>query len=123
MEHFKAGRYAKAEHVCKVILNHDSKHLDSINLLGVIAMQTGKYERAVEMFRHLLHINSNLSSAYQNLGVALDKAGHQEEAVRILREAIKRNPGNQKIQDYLNNILNNTVLCWFSANVKIGHSA
>ena len=41
LEHHRAGRLADAENGYRAILQHSPEHADSLNLLGIIAMQIG----------------------------------------------------------------------------------
>jgi tetratricopeptide (TPR) repeat protein len=66
----QAGRLSEAEGIYRNILAIDPKHLDSLHLLGVIALQFGQHDVAVELIGQAVAANKRNAEYHNNLGVA-----------------------------------------------------
>ncbi len=102
--HFTAKRYIEADKLCSAILQTTPKHLNALNLLGVIAQTINRHDLAIEQFRRAIAIDGNSGLLYYNLGISLYTSGHNEEAVAALKTALQKEPGNSQIATYLQNI-------------------
>ena len=49
LRHHQAGRLAEAEALYQRVLQADSRHVDALHFLGVIAHQNGRNDAAVEL--------------------------------------------------------------------------
>jgi tetratricopeptide (TPR) repeat protein len=86
------GKLAEAKAIYEVILKHDPRHFDSLNLLGAIAAQTGKYQAAVDLIGEAISINPNVASAYNNRGNALLDLKRLDEALANYDKALALKP-------------------------------
>src|SRR5689334_9174808 len=87
----RAGQLAEAERTYRQILSSDSKHADSLHLLGVIAHQRGDHGQAVELIRQAI-AGKPFPPFHNNLGLALMALGRASEAEREFARAIALNP-------------------------------
>ena len=105
VEHCNGQRYAEADRLCTAIIQAVPKHIDAINLLGIIAQRLNYHEMAVTQFQRALEIVDN-PLLYFNLGISFNKLGRQGAAITALQSALTKDPGNTQISEYLQNILN-----------------
>jgi tetratricopeptide (TPR) repeat protein len=90
--HHRAGRLDRAEALYRKVLRRVPAHADSLNLLGVIALDRGRPEHAVELIGRAILISPKFAEAYSNLGNALLAAGRLAEAIENYRQALTINP-------------------------------
>ncbi|MBF0358576.1 MAG: tetratricopeptide repeat protein [Magnetococcales bacterium] len=105
IEHFNANRYNEADQLCTAIIQAVPSHVDAINLLGVIAQKINRHDLAIGLFQRAINIDSSRALLYYNLGTSFYQSRRREEAIHALESALKKEPGNTKINDYLNTIL------------------
>jgi anaerobic magnesium-protoporphyrin IX monomethyl ester cyclase len=104
LDHFNAKRYNEADKLCTAIIQKAPNHIDAINLLGVIAQKVNRHDLAIEQFQRAINIDNNKALLYYNLGGSLCHLGRREEAIHTLQIALKKEPGNSQIADYLRGI-------------------
>jgi tetratricopeptide (TPR) repeat protein len=105
VEHFNAERYTEADQLCTAIIKAVPNHIDAINLLGIIAQKLNRHDLAVEQFQRAIKIDNSRALLYFNLGTSIYPLGRREEAIKVLKIALKKEPGNVQITEYLNSIL------------------
>ena len=105
LQNQRAGRLGEAERLCRRVLAADSRHADSLLLLGAIACQVGRHVVAVDMIGKAIAINAKVAAYHGNLGVALQKLGRLDEAVGCYRKAIELSPDQAEVQSYLGGAL------------------
>ena len=88
----QAGRLSEAEGIYRNILAIDPKHVDSMHLLGVIALQVGRNDIAVDLIGKAIAANKRNADFHNNIGVALRALGRLDEAVDHFRRALKLKP-------------------------------
>jgi tetratricopeptide (TPR) repeat protein len=110
MVHFNAGRYTEAGKFCNAIVQDVPNHIDSINLIGVVAQKLNRHDLAASFFQRAIKIDDNRGFLCCNLGLSLYLLGRIEEAVVILQTGFEKEPGNSQITDSLNSILLNQEL-------------
>ena len=76
----QAGRLSEAEGIYRNILAIDPKHVDSMHLLGVIALQVGRNDIAVDLIGKAIAANKRNADFHNNIGVALRALGRLDEA-------------------------------------------
>jgi superkiller protein 3 len=106
IKHFNAGLISEADRLCTAIIQAVPNHIDSINLLGIIAQKVNRHDLAVKQFQLAIEIDNSRALLYFNLGTSLYPLGRREEAIHVLQLALEREPGNSQISDYLNGIMN-----------------
>jgi tetratricopeptide (TPR) repeat protein/SAM-dependent methyltransferase len=88
----QAGRLSEAEGLYRNILAIDPKHIDSLHLLGVIALQVGRNEIAIDLIGQAIAANKRSPEFRNNMGVALRELGRRDEAVEHFKQAVKLKP-------------------------------
>ena len=92
LEHHRAGRLVEAERGYRAILNRQPAHADSLNLLGVIALQTGNADAALALVQRAVALRPDAPVCRNNLGQVLERLGRDDEAGRCYEGAIERDP-------------------------------
>ena len=92
LAHHKAGRLAEAERLYRLILADESRHSDSLHLLGMVAHQTGRHEVAIDLIGQAISIVGTAPSYHYNLGVVLAELERYEEAVAAYDAALRFKP-------------------------------
>jgi protein O-GlcNAc transferase len=93
LEHHRAGRLAEAERGYRDILQRQPQHADSLNLLGVIALQTGNLEAALALVQRAVALRPDAAVCRNNLGQILERLGRDDEAVRCYETALELDAG------------------------------
>ena len=86
--HHQSGRLDQAAELYRRILADDSRHVDALHLLGVVAYQGGDDLRAVELIGRAIAINPGQSVFHNILGLVLHRLGKLDGAERSLRRAV-----------------------------------
>lgn len=77
----RQGQLAKAEQICREILEDLPEHFDALHLSGVIAHRRGNPERAIELIGKAIGIDPGNAAAHYHRGNALgDMKRHQAAA-------------------------------------------
>jgi len=92
LEHHRAGRLADAEVAYRAILAREPQHADSLNLLGVIAMQAGDLASAVALVQRAVALRPDAAVCRNNLGQVLERHGRDDEAAGCYETAIELDP-------------------------------
>src|SRR5262245_17752300 len=92
LEHHRAGRLAEAEQLYRAILSHDPQHADSLNLLGVIALQAGNLPSALALLQRAVALRPDAAVCRNNLGQVFEAHGRDDEAARCYETAIALDP-------------------------------
>jgi predicted O-linked N-acetylglucosamine transferase (SPINDLY family) len=93
LEHHRAGRLAEAERGYRDILQRQPQHADSLNLLGVIALQTGNLEAAFTLVQRAVALRPDAAVCRNNLGQILERLGRDDEAIRCYEAALALDAG------------------------------
>jgi predicted O-linked N-acetylglucosamine transferase (SPINDLY family) len=92
LDHHRAGRLAEAERGYRDILQRQPQHADSLNLLGVIALQTGNLEAALTLVQRAVALRPDAAVCRNNLGQILERLGRDDEAARCYEAALELDP-------------------------------
>ena len=92
LEHHRAGRLAEAERGYRDILEREPRHADSLNSLGVIALQTGNLDSALALVQRAVALRPDAALCRNNLGQILERLGREAEAARCYETAIELDP-------------------------------
>jgi predicted O-linked N-acetylglucosamine transferase (SPINDLY family) len=92
LAHHRAGRLGEAERCYRAILLREPQHADSLNLLGVIALQTGNVEAAFELVQRAVALRPDAAACRNNLGQVLERLGREDEAASCYEAAIELDP-------------------------------
>ncbi len=94
LTHHQQGRLTEAEELYRQILTRDSRHADSLHLLGLILHQTNRSERAGELIRKAIKINGTNAVYHSNLAFILAGQGEFHEAKTLYKKALVLDPNN-----------------------------
>src|SRR5258708_35851937 len=75
------GHVAEAESVYRQILAIEGRHVDAMQMLGVLMAQQGKWEEGLELVRQASQINPAAASCHANIGMILAQRGRLDEAI------------------------------------------
>jgi tetratricopeptide (TPR) repeat protein len=92
VQHYRAGRLAEAETVCRQIIAVQPQHADALHLLGLIAHRTRHYQAAAKLISSAIAINDDVARYHHSLGNVLQALQRIPEAMQSYRRAIERNP-------------------------------
>jgi protein O-GlcNAc transferase len=92
LEHHRAGRLGEAEQGYRAILACAPEHADSLNLLGVIALQIGDLPSALALVRRAVELRPDAAVCRNNLGQVLARHGRDDEAAECYEAAIRLDP-------------------------------
>jgi tetratricopeptide (TPR) repeat protein len=92
LQDHQAGRLKEAELRYRQVLACDSRHADSLHLLGVVGCQTGRPALAAEMIGKAIAINAGIAAYHSNLGIALQELGRPDAAIACWHKAIALQP-------------------------------
>jgi tetratricopeptide (TPR) repeat protein/SAM-dependent methyltransferase len=92
LSHHRLGRLSEAKQFYKETLIIDPNHADSLQLLGVVALQMGDPNLAVRLINRAIQINPGSEIYYNNLGVSFKSLDRFEEAIKNYRKAISIMP-------------------------------
>src|SRR5688500_6211273 len=94
LEHHRAGRLAEAEKGYRAILQREPQHADSLNLLGVIALQTGNVESALTLVQRAVALRPDAAACHNNLGQVLERLGREDKAADCYEATIELDPSD-----------------------------
>lgn len=64
------GELAQAEDLYRQIMASVPQHLDCLNLLGLLALQTGRNQLAVDLIGKAIQLNDKVADFHNNIGEA-----------------------------------------------------
>jgi tetratricopeptide (TPR) repeat protein/SAM-dependent methyltransferase len=92
LELHQRGDLAGAETLYRQVLQTAPLHLDSLNLLGVVALQTGRNELAIELIGKAIAANDRVPDFHNNIGEAFRRSAKLEHAVEHFTKAANLEP-------------------------------
>ena len=91
-QHHVAGRLAEAEHIYRLILKAQPKHVDALHLLGLLCHQRGDNATAVMLMQQAVALLPAFAEAHNNLGIAFQGQGKLDDAIGCFRRAVALKP-------------------------------
>lgn len=89
---YNRGDWAKAEQLCRAMLNAHPGHFGALNLLGIIAGQTGHLAEAAALLGRAVAANPQSAAAHNNHGSALQGLGRHTDALECFERALQIKP-------------------------------
>jgi len=83
---------AEAQALYRGVLQVDSRHFDSLHLLGLSMVQGGETEPGIALIRQALAVKPGVPEACYNLGHALLTLGRPSEALDYFLQALEHDP-------------------------------
>jgi Tfp pilus assembly protein PilF len=117
----QAGDLARAEQLCRQILEIDPGSAKSWFILGVACQLSGRTGESVDCYRSSLRLMPTNAEAWNNLGVSLQSLRRPEEAAPCFIEALRFEPGYAQAHNNLGNtlqaqgMLDDAVACYLRA--------
>lgn len=105
LAHHRAGRLAEAEAIYRQILATDSRHGDSLHLLGMIEHQRGNNDAAVEMIQQAIASSPDEAAYHSNLGTIFQAQGKLNDAAACIERALQLKPEWAEVHSNLGNVL------------------
>jgi protein O-GlcNAc transferase len=105
VSYYHTGNLQKAESLCQQIIRKKPKHVDTLNLLGLVHYYLANYDSAIEHIRKALELNSDNAESYTNLGNAYKSKGQLDKAVISYEKAIKLKPDLAMAHNNLGSVL------------------
>jgi protein O-GlcNAc transferase len=99
------GHLAQAESLYRQILRSVPHHLDCLNLLGMVAIQTGRNALAVELIGSAIARNDRVADFHNNIGEAFRRLGELDRAVHHFARAADLEPTFVEAQQNLSDIV------------------
>jgi tetratricopeptide (TPR) repeat protein len=105
LEHFRAGRLAETERICRQVLELDPNEADAFYLLGLIAQRGGKSDAAIELIGRAARLQPSNPFFVNSLGEIHSAANRVSEAEQCFRRALALEPGFAEVHNNLGNAL------------------
>ena len=86
------GQLAEAERLYRQVLAQDRNHLDALNLLGVVALQTGRNKEAIDLVGRALARNDRVADFHNNIAEAYRRSGELDAAAAHFAKSIELEP-------------------------------
>jgi Flp pilus assembly protein TadD/SAM-dependent methyltransferase len=99
------GDLAQAENLYRQILARVPDHLDCLNLLGVVAVQTGRGQLAVELIGKAILLNDKVADFHNNIGEAFRQLRDLDRAAAHFTRAADLEPTFLEAQQNLGDVL------------------
>jgi tetratricopeptide (TPR) repeat protein len=94
--YMRAGRHSDAKFCCQRALAIDPGHLNSLHLMGLLALQAQQYDDAIEWIG-LANRADPKTDYLLSLGTALEQQGFLEEALKAIENAARIRPDDAEL--------------------------
>jgi tetratricopeptide (TPR) repeat protein len=96
LAHLQAGRHLDAQLCCEHALAADPSHSDSLQLMGLVALQSGQFDHAIEWLSRA--IRQDARPEYLSiLGIALKQIGRLDDALAVFDKAVQLKPQDAEL--------------------------
>jgi SAM-dependent methyltransferase/tetratricopeptide (TPR) repeat protein len=82
------GRIEEAQEICRQILAREPAHVQSLNLLGLMAQASGDHRVAVKMFAKAIASDEVNDACHYNIGNSYQALGNRTKAIRHFSKAL-----------------------------------
>jgi protein O-GlcNAc transferase len=87
-----SGDLAKAEWICRQILQCEPRHPGAFHLLGLVAMQVGQFQEAIDFISVAVQFDESQAQYHAHLGDAHRHAGQFDKSAQCYQKAIALAP-------------------------------
>lgn len=98
--HLSGGRLLDAQACCQQALAIDPEHVDTLHLMGVLALQAKQPDHAVEWFSRAIRLAPR-PEYLASLGVALKQQGRLADALGVFDKAVQLKPDDADLWKHL----------------------
>jgi len=99
--HFDFRNLPAAEKVCKEILAREPSHVDSMNLLGLMAQESARHAKAVRYFAKAIAVDPDNAACHYNIGSSYEALDERDKAATHFREAIALGMSRAEVDNHL----------------------
>ena len=82
------GRINEAQQICRQILAREPAHVQSLNLLGLMAQESGDHRGAVKMFAKAIASDEVNAACHYNVGNSYQALGNRAKAIAHFSKAL-----------------------------------
>jgi len=86
------GELAEAERLYRQVIARQPDHLDALNLLGVLALQSGRNQEAIDLIARALAKNDRVADFHNNIAEAYRRCGRFDDAAAHFTKATELEP-------------------------------
>jgi Flp pilus assembly protein TadD len=104
LKHRNSGNLQVAEDLCRRVLEMDSRNVQALHLLALIAAQSGGNVLAEGYLRQAIQLKPDLAELHRHLGIILRDMNREEEAEASIRTALRLNPNDAEAYSILGGI-------------------
>ncbi|MBW1998512.1 MAG: tetratricopeptide repeat protein [Deltaproteobacteria bacterium] len=91
-QYYREGKIREAKRLYKDLLQQDPGHVEALNNLGVIHMQTGDLTSAQEVFEKAIRLKPGFVDPFYNMACLFAAKGETESSLSYLKRAISLSP-------------------------------
>src|SRR5262249_24782861 len=103
-QHLRGGRPLEAQDCCQESLALQADHADSLQLMGLLALQGGQHDHAVEWLSRAIRKDPK-TEYLSTLGFALKQTGRLDEALKVFDKAVQLKPDDAELWKHLGAML------------------
>ena len=85
---FQNGDIARAQKLCRGVLERNPFDPDAMDLLGVLSAARGDWQDGVKQIQNAISIDDTVAGYHNHLGIVLKTMGRREEAKEAYQRAI-----------------------------------
>jgi tetratricopeptide (TPR) repeat protein len=104
VRYHRTGDTARAELICRQILDANPEQTDALHLMGIIAYQRGWHDLALEHLRRAVDIDARQAQLHNSLGIVWRAKGCLEEAKACYQKALILQPDYAEALNNLGNV-------------------
>lgn len=98
---FELRDFTTAQKLCKDALSSAPSHIESLNLLGLMAQESGRHAKAVRFFGKALAANPDDAACHYNIGSSYEALNDRDKAAAHFKEAIALGMSRGEVDNHL----------------------
>jgi SAM-dependent methyltransferase/tetratricopeptide (TPR) repeat protein len=99
--HFNLRDFASAQKLCKDVLSYAPAHVDSLNLMGLMAQESGRHAKAVKSFSKAIAADPDNAACHYNIGSSYEALNERDKAAAHFKEAIALGMSSGHVDNHL----------------------